>query len=115
LQQVIINLINNSLDAMPDGGELRLATEGGPSAVVVTVADTGGGMTAETRAHIFDPLYTTKESGRGTGLGLVVVSQVMREHGGEVKVESEPGRGARFRLRFPITAEPRREKVSHET
>ncbi|HEU0179321.1 MAG TPA: ATP-binding protein [Blastocatellia bacterium] len=111
LQQVFINLINNALDAMPSGGSLRIATSsadwgapsnngGGPQAVV-DVADTGCGMSRETQARIFDPLYTTKERGKGTGLGLVVVSHVLQEHGGQIEVESEPGQGTRFRLRFP--------------
>jgi two-component system, NtrC family, sensor kinase len=112
LQQVFINLVNNALDAMPEGGELKVTTSfesagGGASAgdgagrVVVDFADTGTGMSEEVRAHIFDPLYTTKKRGRGTGLGLVVVRQVVSEHGGTIEVESEPGRGARFRLTFP--------------
>jgi two-component system, NtrC family, sensor kinase len=107
LQQVFINLINNALDAMPTGGSLRIATAGAPSnngegtQVVVDVADTGCGMLSETQAHIFEPLYTTKERGKGAGLGLVVVSHVVQEHGGQIEVESEPGRGTRFRLRFP--------------
>ena len=109
LQQVFINLVNNALDAMPAGGELRVTTSFEPSAadgnddaarVVVEFADTGTGMTEDVRAHIFDPLYTTKARGRGTGLGLVVVRQVLAEHGGHIEVESEPGRGARFRLIF---------------
>jgi signal transduction histidine kinase len=99
LQQVFINLINNALDAMPGGGELRVSTSAPPA--VVEFADTGCGMSDEVRAHIFDPLYTTKERGRGTGLGLVIVRQVMREHGGDVEVETEPGSGSRFRLIFP--------------
>ncbi|HYX42074.1 MAG TPA: ATP-binding protein, partial [Pyrinomonadaceae bacterium] len=70
--------------------------------VFVEFADTGSGMNDEVRAHIFDPLYTTKARGRGTGLGLVVVRQVVREHGGEIEVESEHGRGSTFRLRFPV-------------
>jgi len=111
LQQVFINLINNALDAMPSGGSLRIATSsadwGAPSnncggaQVIVDVADTGCGMSRETQAHIFEPLYTTKERGKGAGLGLVVVSHVMQEHGGQIDVESEPGQGTRFRLRFP--------------
>jgi signal transduction histidine kinase len=115
LQQVFINLINNALDAMPEGGELRVATfterdesnfasndDGDGSRVVVDFADTGCGMNEDVRARIFDPLYTTKARGRGTGLGLVVVSQTITDHGGRIEVESERGRGARFRLVFPI-------------
>jgi two-component system, NtrC family, sensor kinase len=107
LQQVFINLINNALDAMPAGGVLRIATANAPSnngagpQAVVEVADTGCGMSRETQARIFEPLYTTKERGKGAGLGLVVVSHVMQEHGGQIEVESEPGQGTRFRLNFP--------------
>lgn len=121
LQQVFINLVNNALDAMPEGGGLRVTTSfepggdgnsGGDGAGVagrvrIDFADTGTGMTEEVRAHIFDPLYTTKKRGHGTGLGLVVVRQVVSEHGGTIEVESEPGRGARFRLTFPATPTPR--------
>jgi two-component system, NtrC family, sensor kinase len=113
LQQVFINLVNNALDAMPEGGQLRVTTAfnsngaddvdgtNGAGRVVIEFADTGTGMTKDVRAHIFDPLYTTKARGRGTGLGLVVVRQVLAEHGGQIEVESEPGSGACFRLTFP--------------
>jgi signal transduction histidine kinase len=74
------------------------------SHVVVSIADTGCGMTAEAQARIFDPLYTTKERGKGTGLGLAVVNQVMQEHEGAIEVESARGRGSRFRLLFPTLA-----------
>src|ERR671920_1122002 len=104
LQQVFINLFNNALDAMCGGGELRVETSSESGGVRVDFSDTGTGMTEEVRAHIFDPLYTTKERGRGTGLGLVVVRQVVQEHGGRIEVESAPGRGARFRLTFPAAA-----------
>jgi signal transduction histidine kinase len=111
LQQVFINLVNNALDAMRSGGELRVETsfepgegDGAAGVVHVDFSDTGTGMSEEVRAHIFDPLYTTKERGRGTGLGLVVVRQLVSEHGGRVEVESEPGLGSRFRLAFPAAA-----------
>lgn len=113
LQQVFINLINNALDAMPEGGELRISTStatasGTDSAqVVVDFADTGCGMSPEVRARIFDPLYTTKERGRGTGLGLVVVSQVISDHSGLIEVESETQHGSHFRLIFPAAVEAR--------
>jgi two-component system, NtrC family, sensor kinase len=106
LQQLFLNLINNSLDAMPDGGQLLVRTtaatgkNGRAQQVVVDFADSGVGMTPEVMSRIFDPMYTTKERGHGTGLGLVIVNQVIVEHGGSVDVESEPGRGTRFRLVF---------------
>jgi two-component system, NtrC family, sensor kinase len=105
LQQLFLNLINNSLDAMPDGGEIQVHTAsegkpGKPQRVMVDFIDTGFGMTPEVMSHIFDPLYTTKDRGHGTGLGLVIVSQIVSEHGGRVEVESEIGKGTRFRLTF---------------
>jgi len=106
LQQLFLNLINNSLDAMSDGGEIQIRTsvEGKPGKaqrIFVDFTDTGSGMTPEVMSHIFDPLYTTKDRGHGTGLGLVIVKQVVSELGGTVEVESELGKGTRFRLTFP--------------
>jgi two-component system, NtrC family, sensor kinase len=106
LQQLFLNLINNSLDAMPEGGELHVRTAFEASGaskghrVIMDFADTGMGMTPDIMSHIFDPLYTTKERGQGTGLGLVIVSQIIAEHGATIDVESKPGRGTRFRLTF---------------
>lgn len=109
LQQAFINLINNALDAMPDGGELNVTTEvrahsetNGHEQVIVTLSDNGCGMTDEIRTHIFDPMYTTKKRGRGTGLGLVVVRQVMSEHGGSIEVDNDFENGSLFRLYFPV-------------
>ena len=106
LQQLFLNLINNSLDAMSEGGEIRIRTalEGKPGKaqrIVVDFTDTGSGMTPEVMSHIFDPLYTTKDRGHGTGLGLVIVNQVVAELGGTVEVASDLGKGTRFRLTFP--------------
>ena len=105
LQQLFLNLINNSLDAMPEGGEIEIDTmvEGKPGKtqrIVVDFLDTGFGMTSEVMAHMFDPLYTTKRRGQGTGLGLVIVSQIVTEHGGTVQVQSALGKGTSFRLTF---------------
>src|SRR5678816_1676267 len=92
LQQLFLNLINNSVDAMPNGGELYISTTvepgktGRQQQVVIDFADTGTGMTPEVMSHIFDPLYTTKERGHGTGLGLVIVSQIVAEHAGIIGV-----------------------------
>src|SRR6185436_9288470 len=105
LQQLFLNLINNSLDAMAEGGEIQIRTalagrNGKPQRIVVDFIDSGSGMTPDVMSHIFDPLYTTKDRGRGTGLGLVIVSQIVAEHGGRVEVASELGKGTRFRLTF---------------
>jgi signal transduction histidine kinase len=110
LQQAFINLVNNALDAMPDGGGLTIRARGrvtaeGREQVVVEVADTGVGMTEDVRARIFDLMFTTKRRGQGTGLGLVIVGQVVREHGGSIEVTSLPGEGTRFRLIFPTSNE----------
>lgn len=106
LQQLFLNLINNSLDAMSEGGEIRIRTSlegknGKAQRIVVDFTDTGSGMTPQVMSHIFDPLYTTKDRGQGTGLGLVIVNQVVTELGGTVEVESDLGKGTRFRLTFP--------------
>jgi two-component system NtrC family sensor kinase len=112
LQQLFLNLINNSLDAMPDGGEITIATAldnkgGKPQRICVDFTDTGIGMTPDVMSHIFDPLYTTKDRGQGTGLGLVIVSQIVSEHGGTIEVQSELGQGTRFRLTFAaLPSEP---------
>lgn len=113
LHQLFINLINNAIDSMPQGGKLIIASglemdvEGNQPRAIVSIEDSGCGMSREVQSHIFDPLYTTKAHGKGTGLGLVVVKQVMQEHGGSIMVESAPGAGSRFQLSFPGLASSR--------
>jgi signal transduction histidine kinase len=102
LQQVFLNLVNNALDAMPKGGKLEISTTFDRKKVFVEFADNGAGMSEETSAKIFQPLFTTKERGRGTGLGLVVVKQILQEHEAEITVESEPEKGTAFHLSFNI-------------
>ncbi len=100
LQQVFFNLIKNALDAMPDSGRLSVSTFSDDKKVVVEFADNGVGMTKEVAAQIFQPLFTTKERGRGTGLGLVVVKQIMQNHNAAVEVESAPQEGTKIKLIF---------------
>jgi signal transduction histidine kinase len=104
LQQVFINLINNSLDAMPFGGQLFFTASANNGRVEISCRDTGEGIEDEIKPLIFDPLFTTKLRGRGSGLGLAVVSQIIREHGGAIDVESGAGQGAEFRIRFPAVS-----------
>ncbi len=104
IRAVINNLAVNAADAMPDGGRLTVATkaEEGAGAVVITVADTGIGISKENIGRIFDPFFTTKERGKGTGLGLAMVYGVIARHGGTIDVRSEVGKGAEFTIRLPL-------------
>ena len=103
LQQVFINLINNSLDAMPLGGKLTVSTALDTDSVMIVLADSGEGIAEDQIDLIFDPMFSTKR-GRGTGLGLTIVKQIISEHNGEVEVESDPGRQTTFRIRLPLHA-----------
>jgi two-component system NtrC family sensor kinase len=101
LQQVFFNLILNARDAMPSGGWLTLATRADDDAVVVEVRDTGTGIKQEDIKRIYDPFFTTKGIGRGTGLGLSVSYGILQEHGGAIFVESAPGQGTTFQVALP--------------
>jgi CheY-like chemotaxis protein len=107
LEQVIVNLVLNARDAMPNGGRLRLATAPGPGSAHarLIVSDTGCGMDAQARSRIWEPFFTTKEVGKGTGLGLATVYGIVKQSGGDVEVQSEPGRGSTFTITLPLTTE----------
>lgn len=105
LSQLLLNLILNAFHAMEEqGGTLTLSTEAADGALILRAADTGIGIAPETLPHIFEPFFTTKESGRGVGLGLAIVQQVTQSHHGQVEVDSAPGHGTVFTLRFPLAA-----------
>lgn len=105
LQQCVINLIFNAIDAMPDGGTLNLdgRYDADKEQVIITVKDSGRGISPENLPHIFEPFFTTKNEGYGVGLGLSTVYGIMERHKGTVKVECQPGSGAVFMLVLPIS------------
>jgi two-component system cell cycle sensor histidine kinase/response regulator CckA len=119
IEQVLMNLVVNARDAMPQGGRLTIATQAATvqresnrsgllpgSYAQLTVTDTGHGMTAEMQQRIFDPFYTTKEAGKGTGLGLAVVHGIVKQSGGQIEVESQLGVGTSFHVLLPAAVEP---------
>ena len=114
VQQVILNLVLNARDAMPDGGRITLTTRNcdaleGPqkkSWVEFVVADNGCGMSAETRARLFEPFFTTKKPGKGSGLGLATTHSIATHEGGTIEVQSEPGRGTQITVRLPRVEAP---------
>jgi signal transduction histidine kinase len=109
LEQMVVNLVANARDAMPQGGCLTIKVCSGDCAgnmTLLEVADTGIGMTPEVQARIFEPFFTTKAPGKGTGLGLPSLKAMVDEAGGRLEVESEKGRGSRFRLFLPRVEPP---------
>jgi signal transduction histidine kinase/CheY-like chemotaxis protein len=121
LEQVLLNLTLNARDAMPEGGTFTIKTseqrvtadeaaEGGPPAgryAIIQASDTGHGMDHTTLQRMFEPFFTTKPMGQGTGLGLSVVHGIITQSGGTIRVMSEPGRGATFKLYLPVVTSPR--------
>jgi len=113
LMQVFVNMFRNACDAMPKGGELRIATRlrtpddlgkttGQESHVIeIEISDTGAGIEKENLSKIFDPFFTTKKNGKGVGLGLSISSGIVREHGGDMSATSEKGKGTSFLIRLP--------------
>ena len=109
IQQVLLNLVHNGIQAMPGGGEMiiktRLETKNAKDWITVTFMDSGVGIAERDLPHIFEPFFTTKPSGEGTGLGLSVSYGIVSDHGGYIDVFSQPGRGARFTVWLPIEPE----------
>jgi signal transduction histidine kinase len=102
LQQVFVNLLNNARDASPAGANVEVAARlGADGNVEIRVSDQGKGIPAEFQERIFEPFFTTKEVGQGTGLGLSVVYNIIRNHGGDIRVRSQPGQGTDVIIHLP--------------
>jgi C4-dicarboxylate-specific signal transduction histidine kinase len=112
LEQVFINLLTNARDALEEAPEktIRIATASDGKEIRIAFADTGCGIAADIEQRIFDPFFTTKEVGTGTGLGLSITYSIVKEHGGEITVNREPGGGARFVITLPVSNEEPVEK-----
>ena len=106
LNQILVNLVVNAVHSMPDGGRLTVGTVSGDGWVSLVVDDSGIGMSDDVVKKAFTPFFTTKEIGKGTGLGLAVVHGIVTSHGGSIVVESKVGEGTRFEIRLPVSGLP---------
>ena len=106
MKQVLLNLIKNAQAAMPNGGLLTIATIGTESEIRISICDTGVGIDQEILKKIFEPYYTTKEN--GTGLGLTLAYKIIREHQGDITVDSTEGEGTNFEIILPVYHKERR-------
>lgn len=113
LKQALLNILLNGIEAMESGGRLDVTTRRHDGFVEVRIEDTGSGIPQDVLPRVFDPFYTTKE--RGTGLGLSIVHTIVTEHGGRIALESEPGRGTRVTLKFPVTSSADTEALAQST
>jgi len=104
LQQLFINLILNAVDALDEGGEIRISAREAGDEVRIDVADNGRGIPGKVLDKIFDPFFTTKDIGKGTGLGLAIVYSIVKEHYGEITVSSREGRGTVFSVVLPFAS-----------
>jgi signal transduction histidine kinase len=101
MSQVLVNLITNAVHAMPNGGDIVISTKNKDNHVLISVRDTGTGMTNEIKQKIFEPFFSTKPVGQGTGLGLSVVQGIISSHHGKISVSSVPGKGSKFEIVLP--------------
>ncbi len=104
LEQVALNLLQNAILASPEGGRVIVRTSSGGGQVLLEVIDRGPGITEEQQAHLFEPFYTTRQPGEGTGLGLFVAWGIVQDHRGAIEVEGRPGKGACFRVKLPAAS-----------
>ena len=102
VNQVVMNLVTNAIDACRENGKVTVKSDRDGQKVRIEVIDDGSGIPDEIRQRIFDPFFTTKPVGQGTGLGLSISYGIIKDHGGQIEVESEPGKGTRFIVTLPV-------------
>jgi signal transduction histidine kinase len=108
IRQVMLNLLNNAMQAMPaGGGRIRVSTELTGESILIRVEDSGCGIPPEHLERIFEPFFTTKPPSKGTGLGLSISRAIVERHGGTLRVESTPGRGTTFTVALPVAGAPK--------
>jgi signal transduction histidine kinase len=114
-KQVVLNLITNGLESLNPGGTVRLRLFACRESAVLEVTDNGCGMTDEVKAHLFEPFFTRRKDGQGTGLGMSISYRIINEHGGSIEVHSDgPGTGSRFTIRLPLEARPQTPAIQKE-
>jgi signal transduction histidine kinase len=101
INQVFMNILNNAIQAIDDKGELFVTTRNDDKNIIISIRDTGKGMTQEIKNRIFEPFYTTKDVGKGTGLGLSITYGIIEKHNGKIEVNSVPGKGSEFVITLP--------------
>jgi len=109
INQVIINIVVNAMQAMPDGGKLIILTRYSDNEIELSIKDTGLGMNEDVIQQIFNPFYTTKKANIGLGLGLSVVDGIIKSHNGIIEVISEPGKGTEFMVKLPAGISPEKD------
>ena len=105
VQQMLLNLLTNAVDAMPTGGSLRVETGVAGGTVWLRVADSGPGIPPDAREQVFEPFFTTKKQGKGVGLGLAICRQIVETHRGSIEITESPGGGATFEIRLPLESD----------
>jgi signal transduction histidine kinase len=105
IKQVFLNLFNNALDAMPDGGTLKIEASSSENWLHISVRDTGTGVLGDISEKIFDPFFTTKPEKKGTGIGLSITHVIIERHGGSIELESEVDKGSNFIIQLPLEEE----------
>jgi signal transduction histidine kinase len=102
INQVFLNVLTNSIQAMEGNGEIHIETGQSDGFVIISIKDNGKGMETEVKKHIFEPFFTTRDIGEGTGLGLSISYGIIEQHKGKIEVQSEPGKGAEFKVFLPV-------------